>query len=118
MWTVDVPSATGVDMELTTLAISATIKNPLTIIAIFAGIVEVGSTTVLPFLNSEVQLIYVWFLIAFPSLLVITFFATLNFNHKVLYAPSDFQNDNAFVKLASTSQAKDIKLSGGNKVSI
>ena len=98
------------------MAISATIKNPLTIIAIFAGIVEVGSTTVLPFLEPEVQSIYVWFLMIFPTLLVGAFFVTLNRNHKVLYAPSDFQDDSAFVKLAD-SQVKNIKVSDGNKFS-
>lgn len=82
------------------MAISATIKNPLTIIAIFAGIVEVGSTTVLPFLVNEVQLIYVWFLMIFPSALVIAFFVTLNFNHKVLYAPSDYKDDGSFMAMA------------------
>lgn len=85
------------------MAISATIKNPLTIIAIFAGIVEVGSTTVLPFLQPSVQLIYVWFLMVFPSALVAAFFATLNWNHKVLYAPSDYQNDSSFERLATNS---------------
>jgi hypothetical protein len=103
------------------LALSATIKNPLTIIAIFAGIVEVGSTTVLPFLQPSVQEVYVWFLMLFPTALVLTFFLTLNFNHKVLYAPSDYQNDESFVSLAS-SQLNDVVVSnssfGDSKVSI
>ncbi|WP_397448184.1 hypothetical protein [Pseudomonas sp. NA-150] len=75
-----------------------TIKNPLTIIAIFAGIVEVSSTTVLPFINEAVQSIYIWFLMLFPSLLVLTFFITLNWNSSVLYAPSDFQSDDGYHK--------------------
>lgn len=75
-----------------------TIKNPLTIIAIFAGIVEVSSTTVLPFIGDSVQAIYIWFLMLFPSLLVLTFFITLNWNSKVLYAPSDFQTDDGYHK--------------------
>jgi hypothetical protein len=60
------------------------VNNPLTIIAVFAGIAEISGTAILPFLDREVQHIYVWFLIVFPLLLVVLFFATLNFNHKVL----------------------------------
>jgi len=87
-----------------------TIKNPLTIIAIFAGIVEVSSTTVLPFISEEVQKTYIWFLMAFPSLLVLSFFATLNWNNKALYAPSDFQSDDGYHRANKHSVAL------GNKV--
>lgn len=75
------------------------IKNPLTIVGIFAGIVEISANLVLPFLDKENQVTYVWFLMLFPTLLVIMFFATLNWNHGVLYAPSDYQNDAAFVQI-------------------
>lgn len=75
------------------------IKNPLTIVGIFAGIVEISANLVLPFLDKENQVTYVWFLMLFPTILVIMFFATLNWNHGVLYAPSDFQNDAAFVQI-------------------
>lgn len=75
-----------------------TIKNPLTIIAIFAAIAEISGTLVLPFIAPQNQAVYVWFLIVFPVLLIILFFATLNFNHRVLYAPSDYQNEDNFVK--------------------
>jgi len=74
------------------------IKNPLTIIAIFAAIAEISGTIVLPFIAPENQATYVWFLIIFPILLIILFFLTLNFNHKVLYAPSDYQNEDNFLR--------------------
>lgn len=74
------------------------IKNPLTIIAIFAAIAEISGTIVLPFIAPANQAIYVWFLIIFPILLIILFFLTLNFNHKVLYAPSDYQNEDNFLR--------------------
>ncbi|MFC1655279.1 hypothetical protein ACFL3C_00230 [Patescibacteria group bacterium] len=74
------------------------IKNPLTIIAIFAGIAEVSGTAILPFIDINNQNIFIGFLIVFPSILVILFFLTLNFNHKVLYAPSDYKNEENFVK--------------------
>lgn len=88
------------------------IKNPLTVIAIFAAIAEISGTTVLPFIESENQGIYIWFLMLFPVFLVGTFFLTLNFNHKVLYAPSDYKNEDNFLKSfgKATSQEKQEKL--------
>lgn len=73
------------------------IKNPLTVIAIFAAIAEISGTTVLPFIESENQSLYVWFLMLFPVFLVGVFFLTLNFNHRVLYAPSDYKDEKNFV---------------------
>ena len=72
------------------------IKNPLTIIAIFAGIVEIGSNSVLPFLTESNQSTYIWFLMIFPIMLVACFFYILYNKHEVLYAPSDFKNDETF----------------------
>lgn len=72
------------------------IKNPLTVIALFAGIAEVSGTIVLPLLEKEIQSTYVWFLMGFPVLLVGLFFITLWSCHQVLYAPSDFRDDSVF----------------------
>lgn len=72
------------------------IKNPLTVIAIFAGLAEVGGTIVLPLLEKETQTTYVWFLMLFPPFLVGSFFYVLYTRHKVLYAPSDFKDDSGF----------------------
>ncbi|MEZ6969596.1 hypothetical protein ACB040_10010 [Aeromonas sp. S11(2024)] len=85
-----------------------TIKNPLTIIAIFAGIVEISATLVLPFIGADIQAIYIWFLIGFPSCLVVMFFLTLNFNNSVLYAPSDFTNDEGFLASNNKSKVKEV----------
>lgn len=83
---------------------ASTVKNPLTIIAIFAGLTEVGGTGVLPLLSPEAQSVYIWFLMVFPIFLVVLFFCTLNFNREVLYAPSDWSNeDNFFRKLSKVS---------------
>jgi hypothetical protein len=73
------------------------VSNPLTIIAIFAGFAEIAGTFVLPFLDGQNQNIFLWFVMLFPALLVVCFFMTLNFNHKVLYAPSDFRSDESFL---------------------
>jgi hypothetical protein len=74
------------------------ISNPLTIIAIFAGLAEVSGTIVLPMLDKSIQPIFIWFLIGFPTLLILLFFITLNFNSRVLYAPADFKNEDNYLK--------------------
>jgi hypothetical protein len=78
------------------------IKNPLTVIAIFAGLAEVSGTAVLPLMAPQTQQTYVWFLMAFPALLVILFFVTLLLKHHVLYAPTDFRSDESFTGLLVT----------------
>lgn len=77
----------------------AHIRNPLTVIAMFAGIAEVSGTLVLPLLDKNTQYIYVWFLMAFPCFLVAAFFGTLLFKHHVLYAPSDFKDEQIFANM-------------------
>lgn len=72
------------------------IKNPLTVIAMFAGLAEVSGTIVLPFIDKNTQTVFVWFLMVFPCLLVSAFFGTLIFKHVVLYAPSDYRDDKNF----------------------
>jgi hypothetical protein len=81
------------------------IRNPLTIIGIFCALAEVGGTVVLPFVIKENQVYYMWFLMIFPVLLVVFFFLTLNFNSKVLYAPSDFQDESNFLKYLQPTPA-------------
>lgn len=74
------------------------IKNPLTLISIFAGVAEVSGAGILPFIKTpDNQLFYIYFLMGFPTLTVVLFFATLNFNHKTLYAPSDYKDEQNFV---------------------
>jgi hypothetical protein len=53
----------------------------------------------LPFLTTSNQSIFLWFLILFPSILVVLFFLTLNFNHTVLYAPGDYSDGAEFRKV-------------------
>lgn len=75
------------------------ITNPLTVIAIFATLSETSAAISLPFLDDEDREIYIWFLISFPFYLLFLFFATLNFNYRSLYAPSDFENGKDFIKV-------------------
>lgn len=77
------------------------IKNPLTIIGVFASLVETGGLAVLPFIDREIQLIYIWFLMLFPTFLVGAFFVVLYKKHIVLYAPSDYKDDVTFADMGS-----------------
>ena len=81
----------------------------MTIIAIFSILSETSAAVSLPYLDEESQKIYVWFLIGFPFYLILLFFVTLNFNHKSLYAPSDFAKEKHFIKAMDepTSASKD-----------
>ncbi|MEJ5058802.1 MULTISPECIES: hypothetical protein [unclassified Pseudomonas] len=75
------------------------ITNPMTIIAIFATLSETSAAISLPFLDEDEREIYIWFLISFPFYLLLLFFATLNFNYRSLYAPSDFEKEKHFIKV-------------------
>ncbi|MFQ6576049.1 hypothetical protein [Pseudomonas sp. UM16] len=67
-------------------------KSPLTIIAIFAGIIEASALASLPFLSEDSQTTYTWFLVGFPFFLTVLFFLTLNFNYKSLYSPAETES--------------------------
>lgn len=86
---------------------NVTVKNPLTVIGIFAGLAEAAGTAVLPFVSEGNQIIYIWFLMLFPVFLVSVFFLTLNFNPKVLYAPSDFADEKNYMDLFRPSSASE-----------
>ena len=75
----------------------AHIGNPLTLIGVFAAVSEVMGTGMLPVMDAATQARFVWFLMLFPAGVVLLFFATLNWNAKVLYAPSDYRDERYFV---------------------
>lgn len=82
------------------------VKNPLSVIAIFAGIAEISGTIVLPHIDPNNQELFIWFLMLFPSTLVVLFFITLNWNYKVLYAPSDFKDEEHFVNMQKATRSE------------
>lgn len=84
------------------------VNNPLTIVAIFAALAEAAGTVALGLLDKSVQATFIWFVMIFPILLVLLFFATLNFNPKVLYAPSDFQDEQNFLK--TIAQTREVSV--------
>lgn len=75
------------------------VRNPLTIIAIFSTLSEIASTVALATVGKDLQYIFVWFVMLFPTILIVAFFLTLNFNPSVLYAPSDFTNEEHFIHM-------------------
>lgn len=75
------------------------VSNPLTIIAIFAALAEINATVSIGLVEKDLQEVFIWFVILFPTILVLAFFLTLNFNTKVIYAPSDYQTDEQFHKV-------------------
>ncbi|WXL27746.1 hypothetical protein WG219_09965 [Ectopseudomonas mendocina] len=84
------------------------IKNPLTVIALFAGIAEVSGAAVLPFIERPVQETYVWFLMGFPCLIVLLFYITLWWKHHVLYAPGDYRDESNFTNMFRAGSAQAI----------
>lgn len=80
------------------------VSNPLTIIAIFAGSAEAFATGALVALPPETQKLFVYFVMLFPTLIVASFFLVLIKKHHVLYAPSDFGNQDHFLQLNDISR--------------
>ena len=58
------------------------VNNPLTLIAIFAGIAEIASTYAIGYVKEDLQYIFIWFVIGFPILLVLLCLYNLNFQTK------------------------------------
>ncbi|WP_371922254.1 MULTISPECIES: hypothetical protein [Pseudomonas] len=91
-------------------------RSPLTIIAIFAGIIEASALASLPFLSEESQTTYTWFLVGFPFFLTVLFFLTLNFNYKSLYLPSNTDAGPSLPPHLSTDSALAIDASIGDPI--
>lgn len=85
------------------------IKNPLTLISIFAGAAELSGVAILPLIHDPNQAVYINFLIFFPTFIIILFFATLNFNHRALYAPSDYKDEKNFVDPFGRATPEELK---------
>lgn len=82
------------------------INNPLTIIAIFAALAEINATVAIGLVDKDLHSIFIWFVMIFPTLLVILFFLTLNYNTKVMYSPSDYKDDKNFMDLLYWNEYK------------
>jgi len=92
------------------------ISNPLTIIAIFAALAEINATVSIGLVDKELQRTFIWFVILFPTLLITLFFITLNFNTKVIYAPSDYKDDNSFHKILKGEPKPDQAINNDREI--
>jgi len=95
------------------------VSNPLTIIAIFSGLAETLATAALVKLPPETQSIFVYFVMIFPSGIVLLFFWVLYFKNTVLYAPSDFSDQSHYLEAnhlkKSLSETVDIVIKDVNE---
>lgn len=81
------------------------IRNPLAVIAIFAGISEVAMAVTLIKLPFDLQKIFVWFVMGFPLILVTGFYFVLYRKPAVLFSPGDYQDDKLYLdSIASNSK--------------
>jgi len=90
------------------------VSNPLTIVGLFCGVVEVVGLIVMGTGNlaPEAQRDLIWLVKWFPILLVLLFFVTLWFKDRVLYAPGDFKDEKNYLDLAraNAKQRLDIEI--------
>jgi ribosomal protein S25 len=75
------------------------VSNPLTIIAIFSGLAETLATVALIQLPTNMQEIFIYFVMAFPASIVLLFFFILYTKNTVLYAPSDYDDQNHYLEI-------------------
>ncbi len=90
-------------MDIGTFSREATglARNPLGIIALFIILIYGFASLTLGFnasLQSEERLPLVWFLVAFPVVVLATFSWLVSRHPTKLYAPGDYQTDAAFVE--------------------
>ncbi|MCY0096090.1 tetratricopeptide repeat protein [Hoeflea ulvae] len=78
---------------------AAVVRNPLSVIAMFVLLVEAISTITLVQVNDtpDIARPLVWFVVMFPTLIGILFFATIWWRHQYLYSPMEYRSDESFL---------------------
>ncbi|MCC0036572.1 MAG: hypothetical protein H6887_15075 [Hoeflea sp.] len=78
---------------------SAVVRNPLSVIAMFVLLVETIATVTLVqvYQATEIALPLVWFVVLFPTLIGVLFFATIWWRHQYLYSPTEYRSDESFL---------------------
>lgn len=74
-------------------------QNLLGIIAIFASLTEIFGTVVLKFLPLEIQRIFVWHVMLFPTILIFFFFYILYKKPLHFYSPDYYKDEKIFQAL-------------------
>jgi tetratricopeptide (TPR) repeat protein len=80
-------------------ATSAVVRNPLSVIALFVLLVEAIATVTLVNVAAQPMIArpLVWFIVGFPTLIALLFFATLWWRHQFLYSPMEYRSDESFL---------------------
>ena len=85
-------------------------RNPLGIISLFVFFIEAIATVSL---NIAIETEYagniVWFIILFPTLIVLLFFITLWTKRESLYSPMEFREDKSFLELFRKVDRLEVK---------
>lgn len=104
-----VVSHRGLEMELRKFSETAAgfTKNPLGIIALFIVLVYGFASTVVGFGNSLPEHIVplVYFMVCFPVIVFVGFLWLVAEHHNKLYGPSDFKDENNFMKAQMATAA-------------
>lgn len=84
----------------------AFIRNPLGVIGLFVSLIYGFACLILGFgiknFNApEERLPLIWFIVAFPILILIAFLWLVIKHHTKLYGPADFQNDTTFALMGN-----------------
>ncbi len=75
------------------------IRNSLTIIALFIGLTEIAIGIYFSKAPTNYQTPLVWFLVIFPIIYLIGFFAVLFYRPQNFYGPGDFKKDESYISL-------------------
>ena len=86
------------------------VSNPLTIIAIFSGLAETLATVALLNLPTDMQKIFIYFVMAFPAGIVLLFFYILYNRNTVLYAPSDYEDQKHYLEVNNIKEQANKEL--------
>lgn len=76
-------------------------------VAIFAAISEVAMAYVIVGLPDKLQEIFIWFVMGFPTILVVMFFFTLYRKPAVFFAPGDYKKEELYVNSIGLNKHDD-----------
>lgn len=91
----------------------AKVKNPLTMVSVFATISEISMAYVITTLSDKLQEIFIWFVMGFPTVLVFIFFFILYRKPAVFFSPGDYRKEELYVSsigLAGTDVSGDLRI--------
>lgn len=76
------------------------IRNPMTVIALFVGLTELGLGLALPEVSDNLQSPLLYFMMGFASLVAVAFFIILYCRPHHFYSPTDYRSDESYLVAA------------------